>query len=369
MVPTKSCGNYCRNLTTCVIFGQGDSSGEHQMVLGEYERQALLFNLHVEIVPDEASDHAELTAAEAVSILHDIYRSGDAKMRIAEYVGEPDESGGEAEEDTLGQNVILIRDMSIDKNGMATILLQHGDAQAADPALMKLRTGVVRTAGKTDDEVVAYAGHLIISTGSHISKTGQCRALLERVPNLGRSTVIAFLNRLLRKHASEKDFRYKDPDTKNEKKYHPKLVSLQQLSHRLKSDLQDGKLNRIEFITRKSVAGFEEKNRVEPVTQIIVHKVVNAPTGKPAIDLLNRAQDWARQHNYEEMQIRFRDVVDRRSASPRFATDLNDAADAVYARMEPLKKFRNALAQCPERIVNSVRTKMVNMFDVEALWR
>ncbi len=28
------------------------------MVLGEFERQALLFNLHVEIVPDEASDHA-----------------------------------------------------------------------------------------------------------------------------------------------------------------------------------------------------------------------------------------------------------------------------------------------------------------------
>ena len=163
------------------------------MVLGEFERQALLFNLHVEIVPDEASDHAgEMTTAEAVSILYDIYRSGEATMRISEYVGEPDEDDAEEGENSLGQNVILIRDMSIDKNGMATILLQHGDAQAADPALMKIRTGAVRTAGKTDDEVVAYAGHLIISTDRHISNTGQCRALLERVPNLGRSSVVAF---------------------------------------------------------------------------------------------------------------------------------------------------------------------------------
>jgi hypothetical protein len=76
-----------------------------------------------------------------------------------------------------------------------------------------------------------------------------------------------------------------------------------------------------------------------------------------------------RENNYEEMQIRFRGVVDRRSASPRFATALQDAEDAVYARLEHLTKFKDALSQCPETIIPSIRTKMLALFSAPALWK
>jgi hypothetical protein len=144
-------------------------------------------------------------------------------------------------------------------------------------------------------------------------------------------------------------------------------VALQQLSHRLKSDLSDGKLSRIEFVTRHHVGGFEEKDRVVPQTQILVHKVVNAPVGNAALELLKRATKWGRDHNYEEMQIRFRNV-DRRSASPRFATDLADAEDAVYSRLEPLTAFKTPLEQCPKDIVSDVTSKMLTLFSVQRLW-
>jgi len=45
-----------------------------------------------------------------------------------------------------------------------------------------------------------------------------------------------------------------------------------------------------------------------PLTHSIVHKVINAPTGRAAFDLIERAKAYARMHNFEEMQIRFRKV-------------------------------------------------------------
>ena len=89
--------------------------------------------------------------------------------------------------------------MTIEDDGIVTILFHHGDARATDPALMEIDSGDVRTAGKQPNEVVAYAAHLMISTQKYVSATGQCRALLERVPNLGRGTVMAFLKSFVTK--------------------------------------------------------------------------------------------------------------------------------------------------------------------------
>ena len=186
----------------------------------------------------------------------------------------------------------------------------------------------------------------MISTHKHLSKSGQSRALLERVPNLGRSTVIAFINRLLRIRAKAENMEYKDKKTKRGRRFHPKLNAQQQLSHRLKTDLAAGKLSHIEFVTRHVQGGLEEPNVIVPVTQTISHKIVNSPTGQRAFDLLERAKAFARMHNFEEMQIRFRQTDTDQHLSPRFATDIADAKDAVYSRYEVLRTFRKPLAVC-----------------------
>jgi hypothetical protein len=85
--------------------------------------------------------------------------------------------------------------------------------------------------------------------------------------------------------------------------------------------------------------------------------------------LFARALAWARHNNYEEMQIRFRGVIDRRSASPRFATSLQDAEDAVYSRLEPLPLFKDPLLQCPEKVVQAVQKKMLALLSVAELWK
>ncbi len=259
--------------------------------------------------------------------------------------------------------------MAVDRNGIATILLHHGDAAASDPALIEMKRGKIRTAGKTEDEGVAHAAHLMISTQRHLSISGQSRALLERVPNLGRSTVIAFINRLLRERASYEVMEYKDKKTKRGRRCHPKLNAQQQLSHRLRTDLEAGKLSHIEFVTRHVQGGLEEPNIIIPVTQTISHKIVNSPTGQRAFDLLERAKSFARKHNYEEMQIRFRQTDTDQNLSPRFATDIADAKDAVYSRYEVLRAFTDPLEQCPLDTVPELRAKMVGLFDDADLWK
>ena len=46
----------------------------------------------------------------------------------------------------------------------------------------------------------------------------------------------------------------------------------------------------------------KKKIEFEPITQVLVHKVVDAPTGNAAMELLKRAKIWGHKHNYEEMQ-------------------------------------------------------------------
>lgn len=334
------------------------------MPLGEHERQVLPFNLHVEMVPEEAD---AMTIAATMKMLKAIYDDGEATMFIGEHLPDEDEEDGREPEE--GDNAILIREMTIDKDGIATILLHHGDADAADPALMQIKSGKIRNAGKKADEGLAHAAHLIVSSEKHQSASGESRAILERVPNLGRSTVIAFLNRLLRLRAKKDHMEFKDKVSKRPKRCHPKLVSHQQLSPHLRADLESGKLSSIEFVTRHVVGGFEEPNLIVPVTHTIVHKVVNAPTGQRAFDLIERAKVFARGHNFEEMQIHFRKTTTEQYLSPRFATDLADAKDAVYSRFEVISGFGSPLAQCPTAIVNEVRGKMLALFTSRELWR
>jgi hypothetical protein len=328
------------------------------MPVGIRERHVLPFYLHVAMVPEEAD---AVSMADAVKMLKAIYDEGKAYMLIGEHIAREEEDDGETEP-PKGDNAILIRDMKIERDGTVTLLLHHADAHAADPALMQIRNGRIRNAGKRTNEGVAHAAHLLISTEKHLSASGQSCALLERVPNLGRSTVIAFLNRLLRIKAKNDQMEFKNNKTKRHKRCHPKLESYQQLSPHLKSDLETGRMSSIELVRRHVVHGFEEDNVVIPVTHTVVHKVINAPTGQRAFDLIERAKAWARGHNFEEIQLRFRKNATSQHLSPRFAADIADAKDAVYSRFEVISGFRSPLPQCPTAIVDEIRRKMLELF-------
>lgn len=308
------------------------------------------------MVPEEAPP---ITTADALGMISAAYKADRALMRVGDYI--PDEEI-ELEE---GGNLILVRSMRAEDQARH-LLLHHGDANAADPALMEFKSGDVRKAGKLPGEGVAHASHLAISLLEDSKK--QVRAALERVPNLGRGTVTAFLNRILREEAKRQKMSFKDKETKKDKRCHPKLRAQQQMSHQLRNDLEKGKLSRVEFVSRDVVGGFEEPDQVIPVVKSIVHKIVSAPTGHAAFDLIQRMKDFARKHNYEEMQIRFRRTDSDQNLSPRFSTEVSDAMDTIYSRFE-LVRFEKALEQCPKEIVPAMVRELTRLLEDSKLWK
>lgn len=331
------------------------------MALSEDERHILLFMLRTEMVPDAAP---LLTVREAIDMLFEIFSAGNAQMQIGEHLADEEDENEEAS----APNLICIQDMNIDNKGRATILFQHGDKNGADPAVVGIKTRKIRKAGKTADEAVAHAAHLIVDTDSD-GGTEQCRCALERVPNLGRSTVITFMNRLLLAHCRENEIDFVDKDSKKRKRMHPKLLAENQLSHAIKEDLKEGILRNIEFITHKKTGGFDEPDVVIPQTHRVTCKVLHAPKGKALWDLLERAKAWGKKHNFEQMQIRFKKNGTDQHLSPRFATDTDDAKDVLYSRFEVLRKFSAPLEQCHEKIVDDLCVRMAELVDNEALWK
>jgi hypothetical protein len=334
------------------------------MVLSEWERQILLLNLSVEAVPSEAPD---TDMSFVFNAIQEAFDNQKAFMAIGERASE-DGDGETSEAADENNNIISIRALERGNDGTFTILLQHGDTQAPDPAFMDIRDFSIRKAGKKPTDGLAHAAHLIIS--QRRSRNRQSRALLERVPNLGRGIVLTFLNRLLREYAAEQELTFLAADTKRQRRYHPKLVTYQQLSHQLRADIQRGRLFQIEFVRHQVHAGFEEPDEIVPVSEILECRTVAAPPrGSRALQLIERAKQWARDNQYDEIQLRMQKTDTGKYLSPRFSTDISDAADAIYARHEILAGFPSRLDQCPESIVRSLQSRMIPLLRKDSLWR
>jgi len=337
--------------------------------LSEFERSVLLFNLHITMIPEDADPSPRIDMNAALRMLVDAWHSGNAQMQVGEAIEEDDE-GADDERGATGQEksgLISIKDIDWAADGVITILLHHGDSRASDPALKDFPTGKIRTAGKTKTEGLAHAAHLQISADKHATQYGQCRALLERVPNVGRSTVTNFLNWILRQEARRRRISYLD-ENKRPKRCHPKLIGHSQLSHGLQADLASGRLSRVEFITRRVAGGFEEKNVIAPQSHIMTHKIIKSPAPSNLKEFVRRLMEWGNSNSYEEMQIYFTNTKTNKNHSPRFSTDLADAYDVVYSRLELIEEFADLLAQCPDNIVIEVQQKMRLIFDDGALW-
>ena len=338
------------------------------MPLSQYERSVMLFNLHVEMVPEGATPDPAISMEVAMRMVVDAKNGNRAQMQVGEHVDDEDDGTTRGARARRAVNRLYIKEVDWHNDGVITLLLHHGDTAAADPALINLENGDVRTAGKKDTEAVGHAAHLLIACGDHQkTKSGQWRAILERVPNIGRSTSVEYLNRVLRNEASIERLSFID-ENKNSRRCHPKIISHSQMSHGLRRDLEGGKLSRVEFITRAVEDGFEEDDIVEVQSRILAHKIIKPPAPSAVMGLVERLRSWGRNNGYEEMQLHFSRARDQKHLSPRMATELEDAEDLVYSRLYPIEDFDKPLDQCPTRIVEEMQQKMRAMFHIEECW-
>lgn len=328
------------------------------MALSQHERQVLLMNLRVEMVPQEATAWSVAMFFQAVK---KIYDQGAAADLISDEMGEEGETAP-------GKNLLKIADVVSSDDGTLALLFHHGDARATDPALMHLRTGAIRTAGKSDADGLAHAAHLVLQPEPpNGGKSSATHALLERVPSLGRSTVIAFLNTIVRKACQVSGVTFLDSATGRALRYHPKLTVSVPASATLKADLKAGRISRIEFFKHNVTGGFDEENVIKPVELRFVHEVDGKVPISEMIKLFARSRAWARDNDFDEMQVHYK--RSNKTHHPRFSTEYEDAEDAIFARHEVIEGFAEKLLQCPEVVVSEVLSKMHAFFGRSSLWK
>ena len=335
------------------------------MAVSAHERQILLLHLRVESIPAGAPTWS---VADFFAAIEKIFAEGGAASRVAEGLGSEDDEEGEDQQAGASEaNLMRIARTSSGQDGTYIMLLHHGDAMASDPALMNVRSGAIRQAGKGIDESVAHAAHLAVAIRPGQAKAEAVKAALERMPGLGRLSTIQFLNTLVRKSCQDSHLSWIDPDTGRPARYHPRLVASQPLSASLRRDLAGGRLSRIELIGRPE-EGFDEEAKVHPTTIRLTHTVEKTFGKDGNMGLFQRMRLWGASKGYDEIQLRFQKQSDRKQHTPRFATEHADAEDAVYARLETIQNFSAELGQCPEEINDEVLKKMHDLFGRAGLW-
>jgi hypothetical protein len=345
--------------------------------LSQLERSGLLFNLRVEMVPSGAVPTERIGFTEAFRMVGDALLEGSAIANVGPLVSGADE-GDESVAASVPSNtprgnryrpnIVSIERADWAEDGYITYLIHHSDLTATDPALKNMPTGEVWTAGKDASDGLAHAAHLMISTEAHLTSLGRARAVLERVPGVSRSIVVALLNKLLREQAAKQDLKFRDTGTRKLRKCHPKLIGEFVLSHQLQRDLANGKLNGVEFIRHNVLDGFESEDTIVPVVSTAKFKIPKSPSGPAIFELLGRLKSLGRQNNFEEMRIHFIQKETGQNLSPTLSTDLVQAEELMYARTIPMNDFEAPLIQCPEEIVMPIQRALRKVIDDSSQW-
>ena len=330
------------------------------MALSADERHVMLLNFSTVMVPKEAPAWSPAKFFEAVKLIH---QAGQASMVVGEKVGE--EEGEEANP----KSIMRIADLREGTDGTITILLHHGDGKASDPRFMHKKTAKIRSAGMTVDETLSHAAHLVVQLPIGPAKALTVKAALERAPSLGRSNVMNFLNRLVRRSSTASDYRFMSDQGKS-LRYHAKLAATMPLSANMKADLAESRINRIEFVrTMNMDEGLDEEGIIRPVSLRLVHEVAGKMNKLQNLNLYRRAKAKANANGFDEIQVRYTRPGMTSQQSPSFATAMDDAEDTLYTRHFTIQGFDAKLDQCPETIVDEVLSKMHEFFEKAKLWR
>lgn len=348
------------------------------MTPSETERQILLMHIGTVNSPDDNEELMDLR--DIVARLQRSFDEGQAfrlfprKGTVREGDDAMDEHDARREQDAdddEARNIIFISDMQVTE-GHATILLSYGDADGAPPAFLNVRTRHSRTVMPGEEETNGYSAHMIIDLNEQRQRgfLGLHRCTLERMPHLGKTIVIDLLNRLLRLDRKEhNDLFFRDPETGRQRVFYPKLTATMQMSQTLLEDLQHGTLSHIDLTTRQHLDQVDEDIAVQVQRRTLRIKPTFVTENPENIrQRLNRLARWAGDNQYEEMQVHVKGSPHRPGVSPRFATTLDDAAEALYSRIEVLDGYEG-LFQCYEAIHEPLMGDLVNLLGNEQLWR
>ncbi|KQU95211.1 hypothetical protein [Devosia sp. Root105] len=211
---------------------------------------------------------------------------------------------------------------------MVVILMRRGDPDAAAQVFEHRKTGELRRADKTEDDMVAVSCHLFVQLRRLTGGEPAYAAMLEEVPGIARSHVQTLLTTILERH----NYSYVN-DRGHEKETFTRALLDGVKGEKLGSD-GTVKFDTVELVRPAEDTGLDMPTFV-PKEQRLRFKV--QPDAPDMVDKLKALKSWALGEGWQDIRIRVR-MPEGKSRVVSFREA--DAADVLFVRAAqvPLKK-------------------------------
>ncbi len=343
------------------------------MVALKTERQVFLWHVKPTPIPRKIAKSVEL--GEILEILEDQYRANRASIFLSEGGRVLDPNNEDDRVDIDDKNQIYIADMQRSEDGnYFTILINRGDPQRVNPALIDTDSRDVVIVEPNESEVPGASAHLVIGINS-LSSSNSYRAIFERMPSVSSTYADLLLKHILARYASKSDhYLYDQPVKKGKKtiiekrRYIPRLNIEKNPSDNLKADLEKGVLSSITLIRQQSkFSGIDTEGLVQRMEDYV--EIKTKPVSRETIlDFIPRISRRAIDEGYTEIKFNIRDLPGGASVSPRFSLDVADAAETLYVRSQRMTGFSRFLEGCYATIDSEIEEKMKGIIDNDVMW-
>ncbi|WP_085904180.1 hypothetical protein [Kiloniella majae] len=329
------------------------------MAISKFERDILILKMALSPYPRSAP---ETSIDEVLESINRIYNNGDAKVQLDDR-GYP--VGDGVDDSNLDnydpKNTVYISDLEInDKTKLATLLINRGDPTISASSFLNPETKEIRTPEPTEKETVGHSAHFIIDFNPENMTGNFYPTFLEKMPSVSRTVIRTFINKLLYNDFQKRNVTYVNAK-KKDINYRPVIQIEGFLSDTLRTDLETGTLTMVEFTKKEhEFTGIDLGHKEHDVTQKIQVKI-RGDEQKGGFERVKKFFGSAQQSGYDEMQIHIRGLSGNRSASPRFSTATEEAAEFLYLKVETITEFPEELGPCYSSINEHIRDKIFGL--------
>lgn len=257
-----------------------------------------------------------------------------------------------------GKRSLRLIDCQLDDvNEALVLLISLADREAADPAFENMETGVPRVEAKAENEGIAVASHVAISTKPYKENHPVYVVVHEKVVGVGKTRLVNFLRSLF-KYVSEKaEFQCRKDGQVFGQRIIPEIR--QHGSDKLKSALENGSLLGFDLVSYDyNDTEFDEPGVFSENRRSVSVQVSSKKKGSWVIPYLNAAVRKAKARGFKSVRLTYDMVGSGKDQRADISTDCDDVGESVLFKNIRII-LEEPIEQRSESIHSELKDKMI----------